>query len=113
MANLVRIRMVGIYYTSDNTKTDPNNIEATYAKANEKAETPVSFFEFVPNVDVFVDEFVDRSMGVIEITPNQLVRHVPGLRDFIAQHLSNKRVLSVGATYETKLQTRGPIKEGY
>ncbi len=113
MANFVRIRMVGIYYTSGDTKTNPDDVEATYSKVDEKVETPVSFFEFVPSDNVFMDEFVDRVAGVIEITPNQLVRHVPGLRDFIAQHLSNKRVLSVGATYEAKLQTRGPIKEGY
>ena len=104
MANLVRVKSVGIYYT-DEGNTNPDNIEATYRKIDEDIREPIRFCEFVPEVDVFFDEYVNRQEGVIEITPNQVVREVTGLRDFIARLLTNHRILDIGAVYETKLST--------
>jgi len=111
VANFVRVKSVGIYYT-DEGKTDPDNIEATYRKIDEDVREPIRFCEFVPEVDVFFDEYVNRQEGVIEITPNQVVREVTGLRDFIARLLVNHRILDIGAVYEAKLCTTSHLAKG-
>lgn len=105
MANFLRVKAVGIYYI-DNGQTNPDDIEATYRKIDEDVRDDIHFCKFDPEVDVFFDEYVNRAEGVIEITPNQVVREVTGLRDFIARLLSDKRILEIGVAYESKLTTR-------
>lgn len=106
MANLLRVKAVGIYYI-DGEQSNPDDIEATYRKLGEGIQDEIHFCQFTPTNDVFIDEYVDRSEGVINITPNQVVREVTGLRDFIAHSLINKRVLDIGLVYESKLTTSG------
>lgn len=105
MANLIRVKTLAIYYI-ESGKTDPDNIEATYRKLNEKVDEPIRCAEFIPESDVFLDEYVDRQVGEINITPNQIVREVTGLRDFIARLFTNQRILDIGVAYEAKLTTR-------
>jgi hypothetical protein len=105
MSNLVRVKSVGIYYIESGV-TNPDDIEATYRKIDEDIREPIRFCQFEPEVDVFVDEYVDRREGVINIKPNQVVREVTGLRDFIARNFSDKRLVDIGLAYEAKLTTR-------
>lgn len=104
MANFLRVKAVAIYYI-DEGQTNPDDIEATYRKVDEDVRDDIHCCHFTPVADVFVDEYVNRSEGVIEITPNQVVREVSGLRDFIARLLSDKRILDIGVAYEAKLRT--------
>lgn len=106
MANFLRVKAVAIYYI-DEGQTNPDDIEATYRKVDEDITDDIHCCHFTPVIDVFVDDYVNRSEGVIEITPNQVVREVTGLRDFIARLLSNKRILDIGVAYESRLTTRG------
>lgn len=107
MSNFLRVKSVGIYYTAG--KTNPSNIEATYQRVGEDIKGDIHFAEFVPEEDVFLDEYVDRQEGVINITPNQIVREVTGLQEFITKFLTNERILTIGAAYESKLTTRSNI----
>lgn len=105
MSNLVRVKSVGMYYIEVGA-TNPDDIEATYRKVDEDIREDIRFVEFVPEDDVFFDEYVNRREGIIEIRPNQVVREVTGLREFIVRNFSDKRLVDIGVAYEAKLTTR-------
>lgn len=93
--------------------TDPDNIMASFLKADEPKPTQKVHHDFwEPSEPISLVDFVDREAGTINIDANALARMSPEFRDWVNEHHSFHRIIYMDCKYETFFGSKSPDKKG-